>query len=558
MRPIPSASRIFPARLAVHRERISRCVRGDFGDDPILRVLSEAVERYAIPEEELQMLVDGVEMDFSRSRYETFDELRAYCTLVASVVGRMCVRIFGFSRSGRARARRRSRHGVAAHEHSSRRARRRRRYEARLSSAEPSCARFGIPESALANGLDLSGLARSRRASTSRSRATYFATRLRGFALHSAPPGGLRANDGRASTKSFSRKSSAIRGFRCERARRSPRPKNCASSCGRGSRARSRRRRWARRPFGGASAQRCGCPRRAFRASRLLGGRATSFEIDGIEVDNGQHVFLACCTEFISFARRVGMERSTCACKIASTRAFFRATAVAGDSARGASTGAVSACRILRDLSLSNAARKTQHCQGARLPANASSAAQSTGRYVRRTFEDWLQRNKQGAGRTPRVLGSVLHSRAQRAIRSRRGGRRALRAANGVFARRRAPRASASQRFRWRILPAAAASHLDAVHTSDGRARLFIRSGDRPRRHALRHAQGETAAFRRRRARRSAAPSRSHPRRSARYGVANLDAYDAFPIVDVHLWHDAGTIGLDFAAALESAAAMDL
>ena len=86
-----------PARLAVHRERISRCVRGEYGDDPILRVLSEAVDRYEIPERELQMLVDGVEMDFSRSRYATFEELSAYCDLVASVVGRMCVRIFGFS-----------------------------------------------------------------------------------------------------------------------------------------------------------------------------------------------------------------------------------------------------------------------------------------------------------------------------------------------------------------------------------------------------------------------------------------------------------------------------
>jgi 15-cis-phytoene synthase len=86
-----------PARLAVHRARISRCLRGDYGDDPILRVLAEAVNRYAIPERELQMLVDGVEMDFSCSRYETFEELRAYCNLVASVVGRMCVRIFGFS-----------------------------------------------------------------------------------------------------------------------------------------------------------------------------------------------------------------------------------------------------------------------------------------------------------------------------------------------------------------------------------------------------------------------------------------------------------------------------
>lgn len=86
-----------PARLAVHRGRISRCVRGEYGDDPILRVLSEAVERYSIPEEELQMLVDGVQMDFSQSRYETFEDLRHYCTLVASVVGRMCVRIFGFT-----------------------------------------------------------------------------------------------------------------------------------------------------------------------------------------------------------------------------------------------------------------------------------------------------------------------------------------------------------------------------------------------------------------------------------------------------------------------------
>ena len=45
-----------------------------------------------------------------------------------------------------------------------------------------------------------------------------------------------------------------------------------------------------------------------FERSRLLGGRATSFEIANQEVDNGQHVFLACCTEFIRFARRVGME----------------------------------------------------------------------------------------------------------------------------------------------------------------------------------------------------------------------------------------------------------
>ena len=38
----------------------------------------------------------------------------------------------------------------------------------------------------------------------------------------------------------------------------------------------------------------------------------------------------------------------------------------------------------------------------------------------------------------------------------------------------------------------------------------------------------------------------------SRYGIENLDAYDAYPIVDVHLWHDGGNLGFDFAAALDS------
>jgi 15-cis-phytoene synthase len=84
-------------RLGKHRERISACVRGGYAqDDPVMQVLSEAVERFAIPENELQLLVDGVEMDVTRTRYASWEELRAYCRLVASVVGRMCVRIFGF------------------------------------------------------------------------------------------------------------------------------------------------------------------------------------------------------------------------------------------------------------------------------------------------------------------------------------------------------------------------------------------------------------------------------------------------------------------------------
>jgi 15-cis-phytoene synthase len=86
-----------PGRLHVHRDRISACVRGEFADDDaVMQVLAVAVERFAIPERELQMLIDGCEMDGTKVRYATWDELREYCNLVASVVGRMCVRIFGF------------------------------------------------------------------------------------------------------------------------------------------------------------------------------------------------------------------------------------------------------------------------------------------------------------------------------------------------------------------------------------------------------------------------------------------------------------------------------
>jgi phytoene synthase len=87
--------RALPDRLEAHRERVRRCMRGEC-DGPIEMVLGHAIERYGIPEEEMQALVDGVELDFFRKRYRTWEELQHYCRLVASVVGRMCVRIFGY------------------------------------------------------------------------------------------------------------------------------------------------------------------------------------------------------------------------------------------------------------------------------------------------------------------------------------------------------------------------------------------------------------------------------------------------------------------------------
>jgi zeta-carotene desaturase len=45
-----------------------------------------------------------------------------------------------------------------------------------------------------------------------------------------------------------------------------------------------------------------------FEARPFLGGRATSYEIDGETIDNCQHVLLRCCVNLLDFYRRLGVE----------------------------------------------------------------------------------------------------------------------------------------------------------------------------------------------------------------------------------------------------------
>lgn len=63
---------------------------------PILNQLSSTARRFNIPVDHFYDLIRGVEMDLSKTRYETFDELKEYCSLVASSVGLMCRQIFGY------------------------------------------------------------------------------------------------------------------------------------------------------------------------------------------------------------------------------------------------------------------------------------------------------------------------------------------------------------------------------------------------------------------------------------------------------------------------------
>ena len=74
-------------------------------DEAIFLALGDAQRRYEIPRLLLEELVEGVTMDLAApplgsgdlQTYETYEELYRYCYLVASVVGLVCIRIFGYT-----------------------------------------------------------------------------------------------------------------------------------------------------------------------------------------------------------------------------------------------------------------------------------------------------------------------------------------------------------------------------------------------------------------------------------------------------------------------------
>jgi 15-cis-phytoene synthase len=62
--------------------------------------LRRVLERFPMPKEYFEEMINGCEMDLLRNRYETFDELHQYCYRVASVTGLMCIEIFTYRSPG--------------------------------------------------------------------------------------------------------------------------------------------------------------------------------------------------------------------------------------------------------------------------------------------------------------------------------------------------------------------------------------------------------------------------------------------------------------------------
>lgn len=276
-----------------------------------------------------------------------------------------------------------------------------------------------------------------------------------------------------------------------------------------------------------------------FERGRLLGGRATSFTVGGEEVDNGQHVFLGCCTAFIDFARRLGLagrlhlqdrfdvrvfapERSPSRLRAAGLPAPWH---LAAGFLRYGELGWIDKLRVARTLL---AAARRQDDEAA--------------------FGKWLRAEHQSKAALRAFWVPFFVPALNAPLDQVSVGEAAFVIATAFMA------SAGAGRFGFLTVPLvrlaeAAADRLDVLHlrvlataierSSSGDV-TGIWTAER-----LRPFDGVVAAV--------------PPDRLARllgdlnsYRLPPLDGYVSRPIVDVHLWHDRGRLGFDFAALLDS------
>jgi 15-cis-phytoene synthase len=94
-------SMIARAQLEKWREELNNIYAGR-PSIPIAHRLERVLERFPMPREYFEEMINGCEMDLYRHRYETFEELYEYCYRVAVIAGLMCIEIFTY-RSPRTR-----------------------------------------------------------------------------------------------------------------------------------------------------------------------------------------------------------------------------------------------------------------------------------------------------------------------------------------------------------------------------------------------------------------------------------------------------------------------
>jgi squalene-associated FAD-dependent desaturase len=277
-----------------------------------------------------------------------------------------------------------------------------------------------------------------------------------------------------------------------------------------------------------------------YERSRLLGGRATSFEVGGREIDNGQHVYLHCCDHFIGFVERVGMGHAL------REQARFDALVLARDGTSSRLRAAPLPAPFHLLVSFAGYAHLDMGGR-LRVARALASAALMPRTDPQLTFAQWLDRNGQDDA-TRRAFWDPFFIPALNASFDRVSAADALFVISTAFLRD-----ASAARFGFSTVPlahvaAAAARQIGEVHLSTAVLAMEVDEcgvelqlpDDRRERF-----DGVVVAV----SPRTTAKLLGTPER---FDVHALDTYDPYPIVDVHLWHDRGPLGFDFAAVLDS------
>jgi squalene-associated FAD-dependent desaturase len=282
-----------------------------------------------------------------------------------------------------------------------------------------------------------------------------------------------------------------------------------------------------------------GCEVILVERSRLIGGKATSFVVDGVEVDNGQHVHLGCCTDYLDFVDALAMTGSLW------TQPRFEVTVLRHGGRPGrlyATRGLPPSLSLLPSFAMYAPLGPAAKAQVARALRRVSELPEPG-----ESFADWLRRHGQGRaaidGFWELFVVPALNANLDE-----------VSAADALFVVRTAftghPDAA---RIGWSRVPLAriaeaAAARASAVHLRTGVVSLIDERGEV---RGVRCSDGQEI-------RGDAVVLAVPPSRLAAilgdadvYGVTGLDQFRSRAIVDVHLWFE-GKAGLGFAAIIGS------
>ena len=91
----PGENQIKQVKLQWWRDEIARLFKHQ-AQHPVTRALMPVIDKFNLPEEYFQEIIDGMQMDLDQTSYATFKDLYLYCYRAAGVVGLISAEIFGY------------------------------------------------------------------------------------------------------------------------------------------------------------------------------------------------------------------------------------------------------------------------------------------------------------------------------------------------------------------------------------------------------------------------------------------------------------------------------